>query len=158
MKSTKNISCKLEILDEKSDLSSEELLLLSKALAATEIAYAPYSEFYVGAALELEDGTYVLGCNQENAAYPSGLCAERVAFFAAGAQNPGKKIKKLAIRIRSDKHHAEQPGVPCGACLQVMREVEKRQQQPIEVFLQGSSDVVWKADGLHNFLPFSFDL
>jgi cytidine deaminase len=158
MNATKNIHCQLEVFEQSKDLSQEEQLLLDKALKATDLAYAPYSEFYVGAALELEDGTVIVGCNQENAAYPSGLCAERVAFFAAGAQHPGKKIKKLAIRIRSEKHKADQPGVPCGACLQVMREVEKRQQTSIDVFLQGSGNQIWKAAGLHNFLPFSFDL
>jgi cytidine deaminase len=127
-------------------------------LEATRLAHAPYSDFHVGAALELEDGSIVLGCNQENSAYPSGLCAERVAFFTAGTQHKGKKIIRLAITARSVRHDDTGPAVPCGACLQVLREVEKRQQRLITVVLKGSGDEIWKADGLVNFLPFSFDL
>lgn len=154
----KSFDCRLEVVEAPADLNNNELQLLAEALKATEKAYAPYSDFHVGAALQLEDGTIVHGCNQENSAYPSGLCAERVAFFTAGMQHKGKKITALAITARSGRHNDSGPAVPCGACLQVLREVEKRQDALIPVLLKGSGNTVWKAAGLVNFLPFSFDL
>lgn len=154
----KSFDCRLEVVDASAELQVSELFLLDEALKATEKAYAPYSDFHVGAALLLEDGTIVHGCNQENSAYPSGLCAERVAFFTAGIQHTGKKITGLAITARSGRHNDSGPAVPCGACLQVLREVEKRQEALIPVLLKGSGNVVWKAPGLVHFLPFSFDL
>jgi cytidine deaminase len=158
MKETKSFECLLEVVEAPDALNKNELWLLDEALNAAEKAYAPYSDFHVGAALQLEDGTLIHGCNQENSAYPSGLCAERVAFFTAGIQHKGKKITGLAITVRSARHNDSGPAVPCGACLQVLREVEKRQNALIPVLLKGSGPTVWKADGLINFLPFSFDL
>ncbi len=154
----KAFDCRLEVVEAPADLNKNELSLLDQALKATEKAHAPYSDFHVGAAIQLEDGTFVLGCNQENSAYPSGLCAERVAFFTAGVQHTGKKIVGLAITARSGRHNDSGPAVPCGACLQVLREVEKRQDALIPVLLKGSGTTVWKAPGLVHFLPFSFDL
>lgn len=157
MKEMKAFECRLEVVEAPDALTKNEIWLLDEALKAADKAYAPYSDFHVGAALQLEDGTLIHGCNQENSAYPSGLCAERVAFFTAGIQHKGKKISALAITIRSEKHDDSGPAVPCGACLQVLREVEKRQDALIPVLLKGSGSTVWKADGLINFLPFSFD-
>jgi len=158
MKELKFFDCQLEVVTAPETLNTSEQNLLAEALKATEKAYAPYSDFHVGAALQLEDGTIVHGCNQENSAYPSGLCAERVAFFTAGMQHTGKKIVGLAITARSGRHNDSGPAVPCGACLQVLREVEKRQEALIPVLLKGSGTTVWKAAGLIHFLPFSFDL
>lgn len=154
----KSFDCRLEVVEAPADLTKNELSLLDEALKATAKAHAPYSDFHVGAAIQLEDGTIIHGCNQENSAYPSGLCAERVAFFTAGVQHKGKRITALAITARSGRYNDSGPAVPCGACLQVLREVEKRQDALIPVLLKGSGTTVWKAPGLVHFLPFSFDL
>lgn len=122
------------------ELSEAQQTLVRIAKEQTERAYCPYSEFHVGAALELKDGTIVRGCNQENAAYPSGLCAERSALFAAGAQYPEQPVMRLAIACYTKGHFTRQPGSPCGACRQVMVETEDRYQQPIEVILYGEEE------------------
>ena len=102
--------------------------LMAQAVAIREMAYAPYSHFKVGAALLLENSIVVTGNNQENAAYPSGMCAERVAIWSAGAQYPDKKILKMAITARSENHRLEQPIPPCGACRQAIAEYEIKQE------------------------------
>lgn len=158
MKVFKRVECVLEVVTYPGDLSDVEIDLIHQAVKTAQMAHAPYSEFYVGAAIELENGVVVCGSNQENAAFPSGLCAERVAFFTAGAQYPGVKIKRLAITAQSMKHDATNPAVPCGACLQVLREVEKRQKTEIQVVLKGMGKEVLKAESIAHFLPFSFDL
>lgn len=122
------------------ELSKEQQAVVAKAKEQTEHSYCPYSGFHVGAAVELEDGTTVLGANQENAAYPSGLCAERVALFAAGAQYPELPVKRLAIACYTGGHFTEEPGSPCGACRQVMIETEDRYKQPMEVILYGDKE------------------
>lgn len=132
--------------------------LIQKAIEASRNAYAPYSEFYVGAAVELEDGTVVLGSNQENAAYPSGLCAERVALFTIGHQHPNKKIIKIAITANSTKHETNEPVIPCGACMQVMSEFEHRQKTPIAILLHGNNGKVYESVGLKNLMPLTFEL
>ncbi len=158
MKVFKRVECVLEVVTYPGDLSDVEIDLIHQAVKTAQTAHAPYSEFYVGAAIELENGVVICGSNQENAAFPSGLCAERVAFFTAGAQYPGVKIRSLAITAQSVKHNATNPAVPCGACLQVLREVEKRQKTAISVILKGMGNEVFKAESIAHFLPFSFDL
>lgn len=140
------------------DLPETDQQLLEKALFAAQTAYAPYSEFGVGAALLLDDGSIVMGNNQENAAYPSGLCAERVAFFHVGAVYPGKKVLAVAVRASSPKYKTDQPIAPCGGCLQVMLESEKRQKSPIRLLTAGSSGPVFVVKTIGNLLPFQFDL
>ncbi|GIV44228.1 MAG: cytidine deaminase [Bacteroidia bacterium] len=141
------------------ELSLEEQLLLSKALEATHHAYAPYSHFYVGAAVQLSDGSIILGNNQENAAYPSGICAERNALFHVGALGKGKEIISIAIRARTDSLILNQPIFPCGACRQVMLEYEQMCQRPIKVLMQGETGKVLIAKGIENFLlPLVFRL
>jgi cytidine deaminase len=130
---------------------------LNVALDASFKAYAPYSHFYVGAAVLLEDGTIVLGNNQENAAYPSGLCAERTALFAAGANYPGKRVMKLAIAARSNDYTVDSPIYPCGACRQVMSEFEQISKHPMEIFMMGSKGAIHVVNGLINILPVAFD-
>ena len=98
------------------ELKDNDLMLVNEAKKATDGSWSPYSGFRVGAALLLEDGTVVTGSNQENAAYPSGLCAERTALFAAGHSHPGKAVTALAIAARNDKGYTPQPITPCGAC------------------------------------------
>lgn len=140
----------------RSELPEDIRVLIDRAKANAQKAYAPYSRFHVGAALELEDGTTVDGNNQENAAYPSGLCAERVAVFAAGAQFPELSGKNLAIVALTEKGDLPEPAAPCGACLQCLREYEVRFKQPLNVWL-GSGDQVWCFRGVSQMLPFGFD-
>lgn len=137
------------------ELSIAEQHLLKTAREAAQHAYAPYSRFRVGAGLQLDNGQIIVGNNQENAAYPSGLCAERVAVFAAGAQFPGISPVSLAIVIDPMDHEAGEPGFPCGSCLQVLSEYEKRFNTRL-VFLLAAGNKVYRAEGTEQFLPFSF--
>ncbi len=122
------------------ELSAAQRELVDIAKAQTRNSYCPYSEYHVGAALRLKDGTIVRGANQENAAYPSGLCAERSALFAAGAQYPEQPVMSLAIACYTNGHFTTKPGSPCGACRQVMIETEHRYGQSIEVILYGETE------------------
>lgn len=139
------------------ELSMEDKLLMDKAVEARKKAYAPYSKFNVGAALLLENNEIVLGNNQENAAYPSGMCAERVAIWRAGSEFPGVKILKLAITASSSIKKVDKPVGPCGACRQSLSEYEIKQQQPFEVLFMGEVGEVVKTQSLLSLLPFSFD-
>lgn len=140
-----------------SELAPQDQELMEKAIAIRKDAYAPYSHFRVGAALLLEDGTFVLGSNQENAAFPSGLCAERTAIFQAGALHPNKRILKMAISATSDLKVTDHPIPPCGACRQSILEYEVKQAQPIELFFMGAEGIVCYSPSLLNLLPFHFD-
>jgi cytidine deaminase len=131
--------------------------LMEQAVAVRKKAYAPYSKFRVGAALLLDNEQIVLGSNQENAAYPSGLCAERVAIFQAGAIYPEAKILKMAITAASDSNKTIAPIPPCGACRQSIAEYETRQESPIEIYFMGETGDIYKSDSLKNLLPFMFD-
>lgn len=139
------------------ELEQNDQELMEKAVAVRKNAYAPYSKFRVGAALLLEDGTVIIGSNQENAAYPSGLCAERTAIFQAGALHPGKKIIKMAITASSDLKLTINPIPPCGACRQSILEYEIMQDQPIEMYFMGVEGKVCYSPSLVNILPFHFD-
>ena len=130
---------------------------MEEAIIARNNAYAPYSKFKVGAALILENDEIVIGSNQENAAYPSGLCAERVAIFQAGSKFPGKIIKTLAITAASETNKTDKPIPPCGACRQAIAEYEFKQEQPIEIYFMGETGEIYLSDSLSNLLPFSFD-
>jgi cytidine deaminase len=138
--------------DSVSELSNEQQQLIREAEAAAKNAYAPYSEFKVGVAVLLENGTTILGNNQENSSYPLGLCAERVALFAASAQNPGIKITHIAIASSS-----QNPAAPCGACRQVIAEYEMLHNDVIDIVLKSSSTgKIISAKGIKNFLPLMF--
>lgn len=141
---------------EIAELSSEELELVERAKNITLKAYAPYSNFKVGCAIQFEDGTYVEGNNQENIAYPSGLCAERVALFYASANFPEKHIKALAVYAQTDAFDFDEIVKPCGACRQVMAEYEGKQKTPITVLLAGKSALI-KLHKANDLLPFIFD-
>ena len=130
---------------------------MDQAIETRKNAYAPYSRFRVGAAILLDNGKVVLGSNQENAAYPSGLCAERVAIFQAGAIYPDAKIVKLAITAASDINPTLSPIPPCGACRQSIAEYEFKQDTPIEIYFMGESGQVYKSNSINNLLPLSFD-
>ncbi|MAX78876.1 MAG: cytidine deaminase [Crocinitomicaceae bacterium] len=140
-----------------SELPEEYKKLLQQAENALENAYAPYSMFRVGASVLLENGEVIIGNNQENAAYPSGLCAERVALFAAKAQYPDVAIKALAVTARSNtKELLQSPVTPCGSCRQVMAEYEKYNAYNFPVILGGSEDVVWVVPNASDLLPLTF--
>ncbi len=130
---------------------------MNKAHEAREKAYAPYSSFKVGAALELESGEIILGNNQENAAYPSGLCAERVAVFHAGATHPNAIIKNMAITAKSLNNKVTSPVAPCGACRQVLAEYEVKQKEPLAIYFMGETGKIIKANSIKDLLPLLFD-
>ncbi|MGV3598548.1 MAG: cytidine deaminase [Bacteroidota bacterium] len=131
--------------------------ILQKARINTQNSYAPYSKFKVSCALQLADGTLVMGTNQENIAYPSGLCAERVAIFAAGAQYPHTPPKVMAITAKSEKGMVNHPPTSCGACLQVMAEYENRFKTSLTIVLSGESGEVYVAEGVKQFMPWGFE-
>ena len=138
------------------DLEAADRKLVLKAREAAKNAWAPYSNFHVGAALELENEKIIIGNNQENAAYPSGLCAERVALFAANANYPNKAIKTMAISASNKNGLLFEPVAPCGACRQAILESETRFEQPIRVLLDGVDKIIL-VEGIHKLLPLSFD-
>jgi cytidine deaminase len=142
--------------DHLEDLDAESKYLAHKAKEAANHAYAPYSKFLVGAAVLLEDGTLVTGTNQENAAYPSGMCAERVALFAAIAAHPESKIKKIAVVAKRKSSKDLIPATSCGPCRQVMLEFESRQDKPIEIIMQNQQHKWVIASSAASLLPFSF--
>ncbi len=152
-----NITTKFLIFENQTELSIEIQDLMEQAISIRKTAYAPYSKFRVGTALLLDNGKIVLGSNQENAAYPSGLCAERVAIFAAGSNYPEAKIVKMAITAASDTNTTTAPIPPCGSCRQSIAEYEIKQDQPIEIYFMGEIGAIYKSDSLKNLLPFMFD-
>jgi len=147
----------VESFDSHVELPADEQELLESATAVMKNAYAPYSHFHVGAAVRLGNGNIVQGSNQENMAYPSGLCAERVAFYAAGAQNPGIPILKVAITAESEAITGDHPVAPCGACRQAMLEYELHHKQPITVILKGRLGKVYRIQGISQLLPLFFN-
>ena len=139
-----------------SELSSEEQALLKSATEAATKAYAPYSHFRVGAAVRLANDEVISGCNQENAAFPSGLCAERVTVFYANAKYPDVAVKTLLITVIDENgDYRSDPIPPCGACRQVLTETESRQKQAMRVILVGKEDVL-EFDSASDLLPFIF--
>ncbi|GEP52617.1 cytidine deaminase [Flavobacterium noncentrifugens] len=151
------ITTKFLSFDDVTELPSDVQDLMAKAVAIRKNAYAPYSNFRVGAAILLDNEEIVLGSNQENAAYPSGLCAERTAIFYTGANYPDAKILKMAISAASDTNPTLSPIPPCGACRQSIAEYEFKQNQPIEIYFMGESGAIFKSDSLKNLLPLTFD-
>ena len=144
------------ILAHLSELSAQEQQLVANAKEAFKTAYAPYSGFLVGASVLLENGEVINGSNQENVAYPSGLCAERVALFYAGAKFPDVKINTVAISVLSKNFEVKDVISPCGACRQVMAEYEEKQHRPIKVILHSPTDEVLIANKVEDLLPFMF--
>jgi len=138
------------------ELSEADRQLCIEAESALGSSYSPYSQFRVGAAIRLQSGTIVHGSNQENVAFPSGLCAERVALFSAGAQHKGDPIHSIAITARSEKFDIGNPVTPCGACLQVLGDFEQRQDNPIRVLLYCLGKNILVSDSAASFLPFQF--
>ena len=151
------IEINFEVFESISELPNSIQILMNKAHEARENAYAPYSNFKVGAALQLDSGEIISGNNQENAAYPSGLCAERVAIFHAGATHPNATISTMAISAKSLKNKVTSPVAPCGACRQVLIEYELSQNQPIELVLKSGDSKIWHFKSIKDLLPFAFD-
>ena len=137
-------------------LDGNDLLLVEKAVSGMDNAYAPYSNFKVGASVKLENGEIVVGNNQENIAYPSGLCAERVALFYVGANYPNVSIETICIVGKGDLIPIDSILAPCGACRQVMIESEQRQSKPIRVILVNQNKTVVVIETVKHFLPFIF--
>jgi cytidine deaminase len=150
-----NISAKILISSYKM-LSQDEKNLVDAAKEATNSSYSPYSHFQVGAAVLLANGEILTGSNQENAAFPSGLCAERTVLFYAGSKYPDKAVKALAIAAYNEGDFTEQAVSPCGSCRQVILETEVRHNQPIRIILYGKKEV-YIIDGIRDLLPLSFD-
>lgn len=141
----------------KDELSESDQALLAEAENASKNAYAPYSQFFVGAALRLENGKIVIGTNQENVAYPSGLCAERVALFSASTNHPNEAIDTMAITVNTAKTVITEPLSPCGNCRQVIMEYQNKQKKPIRLILGGQGDTVWVFKDSAVLLPFGFE-
>ncbi|MEG2100045.1 cytidine deaminase [Flavobacterium sp. FlaQc-28] len=152
-----SITSSFTVYESIKEVSVEIQDLMTQAVEIRKKAYAPYSQFRVGAALLLDNGKIVLGSNQENAAYPSGLCAERVAIFHAGSIYPEAKILKIAITAASDTNQTKAPIPPCGSCRQSIAEYEIKQDTPIEIYFMGEIGEVYKSASLKNLLPFMFD-
>lgn len=151
------IETELEVYESVSDLPTAVQKLMDKAHQARENAYAPYSHFKVGAAILMDSGEIVTGNNQENAAFPSGLCAERVAAFYAGSQFPNQIFQAMALSAGSLEHKTTTPIPPCGACRQSLAEYEVKQKAPIPIYFMGESGKVVKANSVKDLLPLIFD-
>jgi cytidine deaminase len=152
-----NVQSEFSEFDHVDELNPEDRKLVNDARESVLNAYAPYSGFNVGAAVLLENGKTITGNNQENASYPVGLCAERVAIFSAGANYPGIKIKSIAITALSKKFMIDKPVAPCGACRQAIAEYEHRYKTPIRLVMVGEQGKVLVAEGIKNFLPPMFN-
>ncbi|GAB1403582.1 MAG: cytidine deaminase [Lentimicrobiaceae bacterium] len=152
----KSIVLRLQHAKHFNELNEPDQMLLQKAVDAASRAYAPYSGFKVGAAVLLYSGGIVTGNNQENAAYPLGLCAERVAVFAAMAEFPDQKIDSIAITIQTPEGGVSDPVSPCGACRQVLMEYENRQKKKIRVIFTGETGQAIVVESVSDLLPFSF--
>ena len=151
------IEIDLEVFESVSKLPFSIQKLMDKAHEARDRAYAPYSSFKVGSALQLNSGEIITGNNQENAAYPSGLCAERVAIFYAGSQYPEAKVNSIAISAKSLHSKTTKAVPPCGACRQVLAEYEVKQNSLIEIYFMGESGKVLKSSSVKDLLPLIFD-
>jgi cytidine deaminase len=151
------IQSTLEVYNDLSELSLDIQDLMQSAVEARNNAYAPYSKFNVGAAILLNNKEVIIGSNQENASYPSGLCAERTAIYYAGAKYPESKILKMALTASSQNQVTDKPIPPCGACRQAIAEYEIKQEQPIEIYFMGAKGKVVKSNSLANLLPLLFE-
>lgn len=152
-----SITVTFQVFNAIEELPKKAESLMLQAIAIRKKAYAPYSQFKVGAAILLDNGKVVLGSNQENAAFPSGLCAERVAIFQAGTLYPEAKIIKIAISAASDTNSTNTPIPPCGGCRQSISEYEIKQEAPIAIYFMGETGAIYKSESIKNLLPLMFD-
>ena len=153
---SKEIKIAYQEFDSLEQLETKDRKLALAATEATALSYAPYSGFNVGAAVMFEDGEIVKGANQENAAYPSGLCAERTALFYASSSRPDKAMTAIAIAAAQEGKLCASPATPCGACRQVMAQYQKKSGRPMMVLLVGA-DRIWKFEKVDDLLPLIFD-
>ena len=151
------IETTLQVYDSISNLPEDLQQLMNSAIEARNNAYSPYSKFDVGAAILLDNGKVISGSNQENASYPSGLCAERTAIYYAGATYPKAKMLKMALTASSQNQQTLKPIPPCGACRQAIAEYEIKQDNPIEIYFMGVKGKVVKSKSLANLLPLVFE-
>lgn len=151
------ITSKFTIFSNSDELSKSDKQLYFKAKDARKNAYAPYSKFNVGVSLLLENGQIILGNNQENAAYPSGMCAERIAIWNASSQFPNIPIIKIFISANTNKKSINKPVPPCGACRQTIVEYEIKQEQNIEIYFTGDKGNIIKSGSISDLLPLAFD-
>lgn len=152
----KQLTIEYTLLDHYTELNQHEQNLISKAYEIAANAYAPYSKFHVGAVVELANGEIVSGSNQENIAYPSGLCAERVALFFTGANYPNEEVKTLVVVAKGDLIGPDECVSPCGSCRQVIAETERRQDAPIQIILVSESGKTYIFDKISDLLIFPF--
>lgn len=151
------LETKLTVYQDLRELSDDVISLMEMAKEARKNAYAPYSNFSVGTAILLDNDEVIIGSNQENASYPSGLCAERTAIYYASAKYPNAKVLKLAITAGAINKRTDKPIPPCGACRQALAEYEVKQEAPMEIYFMGEIGEVIKSDSLANLLPLIFD-
>lgn len=151
------IETTLQVYEDITSLPNDIQKLMASAVEARNNAYAPYSKFKVGAAILLDNGEVITGSNQENASYPSGLCAERTAIYYAGAKFPKAQILKMALTASSQNQITDSPIPPCGACRQAIAEYEGKQDQTIEIYFTGAKGKVVKSNSLASLLPLGFD-
>ncbi len=153
----RNITISFDEYNSLDELNSQDQILCIEAKKAMSNSHSPYSGFRVGVAVQLESGRIVYGSNQENVAYPSGLCAERVALFMIGTTYPDDKIISMAITAQTDHFLIREPVTSCGACLQVMAEYEKKQSHPINVLFYCLNGAIIRTTGIKTLLPFAFE-
>jgi cytidine deaminase len=157
MMENKNITTAYEAYALETDLPEMDQRLIHEAKRSCDLAHAPYSEFFVGAALVTHSGKIILGANQENASFPIGACAERVAIYQHSMTNPKDPVIAIAITAKRDKNEINQPVSPCGSCRQILVELENKQNLPIRVILAGMTGPVIVFHSSKSLLPFSFD-
>lgn len=153
----KELRFQITVYKNLNELAPKDKALMLQAVSARKNAYAPYSKFRVGAAVSLANAETVIGSNQENASYPSGLCAERVAIFHAGAKFPNVAVNTVAISAASDTYEVTSPAAPCGNCRQAMYEYEFKQKQPIRLLLMGERGSVIECSSVDDILPLGFN-
>ena len=151
-----NLNISFREYDSIEELNAEDRSLLEHARSAIKSAYAPYSAYHVGAAVLLDNGKIFTGNNQENVAYPSGICAERVALFYASSQYPDIPVKAIAVSARARGFKINSPVTPCGSCRQVMAETENRFQQKMKLIMRGENGKINVVNGIKNLLPLMF--
>jgi cytidine deaminase len=150
------LTTNIKVYQSIEDLNHEDLELMNAAHKISKDAYAPYSNFYVGAAIRMDNGEICVGNNQENAAYPSGICAERVAIFSASAMHPNLVVKKIAVVAHSNQFLIDKPVSPCGSCRQVLAEYESKFKSNIKLLMMGETGKVYEIDSIKEILPLMF--
>ena len=151
------LTTEYKLFDDSSELDPQARDLMNIAINTRKKAYAPYSKFSVGTAILLDNNEIIIGNNQENAAYPSGMCAERVAIYFAGAKYPDKAILKMAISASSSLKNIDNPVAPCGACRQAISEYEVKQNIAIEIYFMGETGKIIMVNSIKELLPLGFD-